>query len=790
MADRMASDGYRDAGYVYVSIDDCWASHNRTSSGQLQPDPKRFPSGIPALSKYIHSKGLKFGIYGDYGTHTCAGYPGSIDHVQQDMQTFADWGVDYLKLDGCYANPKSFDTGYPSVTKALNNTGRPIVFSCSWPAYQVGQGVQPDYQRIAKYCNLWRNYNDIQDSWDSVTTIVEYYAKQQDVLIAAAGPGHWNDPDELIIGDFGLSEDESKAQFAIWAIMASPLIISTDLRHISSLAKDILLNKEVIAVNQDKLGKQGRQVLKANNVEVWCRPLSDGSVAIVLFSRHDDLPVSVKASFRQVGFPATKAHVRDLFLHEDLGVFENSFSAKVNPSGVVMVKLTAVELTMASVQFSLVLVLLSQIIIGLNALDNGLARKPPMGWMAWERFRCNVDCGNDPEHCISEELFKEMADRLASDGFKEAGYEYICIDDCWSAMNRTDDGKLVADVNRFPSGIKKLADYVSILANVCCIYVDYGTKTCAGYPGSINHVYKDAETFADWGVDYLKLDGCYASPLAMDEGYPLFSWALNRTGRAIMFSCSWPAYQVFAKIEPDYRAIGKFCNLWRNYGDIQDSWTSLEDIVDWYGDNQYTLIKAASPGQWNDPDQLIIGNFGLSYEQSRAQFAIWAILAAVGIYSSLEPTFLLVSFSVLTKRNVGSGDETVPLMMSNDLRDLDKKFKDILLNKEIIAVNQDPLGRQGRRVLQNKKANTEVWRRYLSDGGVAVVLLSKREDMPVYIEVPFWRIGVRSIRARARDLFAQQDLGIYERSFLAKVNPSGVVMVKITSCCEEHVSLD
>ncbi|XP_031564499.1 alpha-N-acetylgalactosaminidase-like isoform X2 [Actinia tenebrosa] len=343
MADHMANDGYKDAGYQYVSIDDCWASHNRTSDGQLQPDPKRFPNGIPALANYIHSKGLKFGIYADYGTLTCGGYPGSIKHIQQDMNTFANWTVDYLKLDGCYADPTTFDTGYPKVTKALNDTGRPIVFSCSWPAYLVGKGLEPDYQLIAKYCNLWRNYGDIQDSWDSVTSIIDYYAKKQDVLIPAAGPGHWNDPDELIIGDFGLSEDESKAQFAIWAIMASPLIISADLRTIASWAKEILLNREVIAVNQDKLGIQGRQLTKSNNEEIWAKKLSDGTVAVVLFSRRTDQPVDMEAPFKLVGIQSSKASVRDLYLHEDLGVFENSFSAKVNPSGVVMVKMTPVS---------------------------------------------------------------------------------------------------------------------------------------------------------------------------------------------------------------------------------------------------------------------------------------------------------------------------------------------------------------------------------------------------------------------------------------------------------------
>ncbi|XP_074618433.1 alpha-N-acetylgalactosaminidase-like [Acropora palmata] len=341
MADHMAEDGFKEAGYTYISIDDCWASHNRTSDGQLQPDPERFPSGIPALARYIHSKGLKLGIYGDYGTKTCAGYPGTIDHIQQDMDTFAAWGVDYLKLDGCYADPKTMDTGYPMVTEALNKTGRPIVFSCSWPAYQVASNITPNYTRIAEYCNLWRNYDDIQDSWASVSGIIKWYGDHLDEMIPAAGPGHWNDPDELIIGDFGLSFEQSKTQFALWSIMASPLIMSNDLRKIPSWAKDILLNSEVIAVNQDKLGKMGRRV-QTGQSEIWARPLADGAVAAVLFSHSESTPVTLSASFELVGLHATQAMAHDLFEHKDLGLYKDSFKAIVNPTGVVMVKLIPV----------------------------------------------------------------------------------------------------------------------------------------------------------------------------------------------------------------------------------------------------------------------------------------------------------------------------------------------------------------------------------------------------------------------------------------------------------------
>jgi len=345
MADAMAYGGYRDAGYKYVCIDDCWSAMSRTKDGRLQADPKRFPSGIKKLADYVHSRGLKLGIYADYGTKTCAGYPGSIKHIKKDAQTFADWGVDYLKLDGCYANPLKMDKGYPKFSRALNETGHPIMFSCSWPAYQVYMNITPDYKKIAQHCNLWRNYGDIQDSFQSVVNIFNWYGNMQDDLIPAAGKGHWNDPDMLIIGNFGLSYEQSKLQFALWAIMASPLLMSNDLRDIDARSRDILLNTEIIAVNQDKLGKQGKRIAKdtLSFTQIWSRPLSDcGSVAVVLLSLRSDLPSNVEASFSDVGISTTRACVRDLFARQPLGMHSNSFTAKVNPSGVVMVKLTPI----------------------------------------------------------------------------------------------------------------------------------------------------------------------------------------------------------------------------------------------------------------------------------------------------------------------------------------------------------------------------------------------------------------------------------------------------------------
>jgi alpha-N-acetylgalactosaminidase len=238
------------------------------------------------------------------------------------------------------------------------------------------------------------------------------------------------------------------------------------------------------------------------------------------------------------------------------------------------------------------------------ALENGLARTPPMGWLAWERFRCNTDCKNDPDNCISENLFRTMADIVVSEGYAAAGYEYINVDDCWLEKERNTYGQLVPDRQRFPRGMKSLADYVHSKGLKFGIYEDYGNYTCAGYPGVLGYLRTDAQTFASWDVDYVKLDGCYAHPSDMDRGYPEFGYYLNQTGRAMMYSCSWPVYQIYAGMQPNFSSIIDSCNLWRNFDDIQDSWASVESIIDYYGNNQDVIVANAGPGHWNDPDMV------------------------------------------------------------------------------------------------------------------------------------------------------------------------------------------
>lgn len=304
------------------------------------------------------------------------------------------------------------------------------------------------------------------------------------------------------------------------------------------------------------------------------------------------------------------------------------------------------------------------------ALENGLARTPPMGWLAWERYVCETNCRDYPGECIDYRLFHEMADRLLVDGFKQVGYEYINIDDCWSTRRRNEStGSLVADPDRFPHSIKPLADHVHSLGLKLGIYGDCGTETCQRFPGQLrysdnltdNYYTTDAETFASWQIDSFKFDGCFLDVSRAAELCPPMGMALNKTGRPILFSCSWPAYENDENLPTNWSLVVEHCNLWRSFGDIEDSWKSVLDTIDWFVKKQDVIVKYHGPGHWFDADQLVIGDFGLSYTEERAHMAIWCIWAS-------------------------------PLYMSNDLRTISKESSKILKNKWAIAVNQDRLG--------------------------------------------------------------------------------------------------
>ena len=217
-----------------------------------------------------------------------------------------------------------------------------------------------------------------------------------------------------------------------------------------------------------------------------------------------------------------------------------------------------------------------------TGLDNGLALTPPMGWLSWERYMCNTDCKNHPNSCISENLYMAMADELVSGGYKDVGYNYVNIDDCWQNRSRDANGALQPDSERFPHGIKWLADYMHERGLRLGIYTDYGSATCEGYPGTDwAHQEIDAQTFADWGVDSVKVDGCNSNSSTMNAAYPRFGEFLNKTGRPMLYSCSWPDY---LNDHVNFSYVGEKCNLWRMYRDIYSQWPIIEQIIEFYGD--------------------------------------------------------------------------------------------------------------------------------------------------------------------------------------------------------------
>jgi alpha-galactosidase len=334
-ADALVSSGMKDAGYQYVVIDDCWQV-SRDKEGNIVPDARRFPSGLDKLADYIHSKGLKFGIYSDAGTGTCQNRPGSRGYEFQDARQYAAWGVDYLKYDWCNHSTQNSEASYSLMRDALAKSGRPIVFSlCEW-------GSTKPWLWAKDVGNLWRTTGDIVPKWSTnekndglgVVEILDL----QDGLQTYAGPGHWNDPDMLEVGNPGMSPTEYRSHFIMWCILSAPLMAGNDIMHMSNETRDILTNKEMIAVDQDPLGIQGHRVRKDGEQEIWSKQLSDGSRAVALLNRGAS-EQNMTANWTDIGYPASlSAQVRDVWNHRDLGNKTGSFSASVPSHGVVVIK--------------------------------------------------------------------------------------------------------------------------------------------------------------------------------------------------------------------------------------------------------------------------------------------------------------------------------------------------------------------------------------------------------------------------------------------------------------------
>ena len=343
MADAMISSGMKSAGYEYVVIDDCWQI-GRDSAGNILADPKKFPSGIKALADYIHNKGLKFGIYSCAGNQTCALRPGSRGFEFQDARQYAAWGVDYLKYDWCHTTTQSAQESYTLMRDAIYKAGRPIVFSlCEW-------GLSKPWLWAADVGHLWRTSGDILNSWNAPDAKegkvwgggVVINLDMMKGLEIYAGPGRWNDPDMLEVGNGVLTPEKDKSHFSLWCMLAAPLMTGNDLSKMTPATKAILTNKEVIAIDQDKLGKQGYKILDELEYEIFLKPLSSGDTAICLFNRSNKVKnAEVKWSDYKI---SSEFRIRDLWQHKDVGNTATPLKVQIPIHGVQLYRLHKREL--------------------------------------------------------------------------------------------------------------------------------------------------------------------------------------------------------------------------------------------------------------------------------------------------------------------------------------------------------------------------------------------------------------------------------------------------------------
>jgi alpha-galactosidase len=364
---------------------------------------------------------------------------------------------------------------------------------------------------------------------------------------------------------------------------------------------------------------------------------------------------------------------------------------------------------------------------------DGLAPTPPMGWNTWNTFQGK----------ISETLIKEMAEALIASGMQKAGYRTLVVDDAWEAMERDSQGNLVPDPIRFPSGMKALGDYLHSKGFQFGIHNCAGTKTCAGYPGGRGHEFQDARSYASWGVDYLKYDWCEHGTANGPETYKTMRDALHAAGRPIVFSlCEWGDTKPWLWAKD----VG---HLWRTTGDIMDcydcqgtysmGWKYILEL-------QVGLEEYAGPNHWNDPDMLEVGNPGLTLAESRAHFSLWSMLAA-------------------------------PMMAGNDVRKMPEEVRAILTNPEAIALDQDPLGKQGYRFM--KHPGKQIWAKELSNGAWAVCFFND-SDEAVQLRIDWNNLTFLKGSYRVRDLWQRKDLGAASGEFRAPVPAHDVVLLKLT----------
>jgi alpha-galactosidase len=350
MVDAFIEDGYKDAGYQYVNIDDCWMAMERDSLGNLVADPEKFPEGIKALADYVHSKGLKLGIYGCAGNKTCGGYPGNRGHEYQDALTYASWGVDYLKYDWCNTDGLNAEGAYTTMRDAIYAAKRPVIFSlCEW-------GNNQPWEWGKDVGHLWRISGDIDvcfdcevdhGTWSSWGVMRVVYMRKG--IRGYSGPDHWNDFDMMEVGN-GMTVSEDRAHFSLWCMLASPLIMGHDLRKATKETIEILTNKEVIAVNQDSLGMQAFKYSDKDSIEIWAKPLDKGDWAICFLNRNNDRSeiefiwnehhITDSIAGREIKFDNGIYKIRDLWLKKDIGNTKKILKAEIPSHDVLMLRLS------------------------------------------------------------------------------------------------------------------------------------------------------------------------------------------------------------------------------------------------------------------------------------------------------------------------------------------------------------------------------------------------------------------------------------------------------------------
>ncbi|MEO8405801.1 MAG: glycoside hydrolase family 27 protein, partial [Chitinophagaceae bacterium] len=375
VADSMVSKGMAKTGYQYVIIDDGWQIA-RDHTGKIIADSSRFPEGIKFLADYIHSRGLKFGIYTCCGTKTCGGRPGSYAYENIDAKTYAAWGVDYIKEDWCFTDGLDTKVQYKKMSDAIRATGRPMILSlCEW-------GISAPWEWANGVGAMWRTTNDIQDCFDCVrnwggmgwVAILEKNAG----LAPFAGPGHWNDPDMLEVGNKSLNPTECRSHFAMWCMLAAPLIAGNNIATMNDTIKNILTAPEIIALDQDVLGMQGTRIRNNNGLQVWQKPLADGSIAVALLNLTTSI-ANMYVDLEEIGFRKDEAAiVRDVWERKNLAEVKDRFNAEVPPHGVVVIKIKGTKSSKATFNFNVTSVSLNQgnhQIISLSLIPAGLPVK-------------------------------------------------------------------------------------------------------------------------------------------------------------------------------------------------------------------------------------------------------------------------------------------------------------------------------------------------------------------------------------------------------------------------------